>query len=957
MSFTAQIDANTSGFSQGVDKASKDIERLERTVSERLDKVGDQFVSIGKKASVLSAGIAALTVGAAKSAIDFESAFAGVQKTVDATEEGYAALSRGIRQLAKEIPATTTEIAAVAEAAGQLGIQTENVLSFTRTMIDLGEATNLSSDQAATSFARLANIMQTNQENFGRLGSTVVDLGNNFATTESEITEMALRLAGAGKQAGLSEANVLSLATSLSSVGINAEAGGSAFSKVLMNMQLASEVGGESLQGFAQVAGMSADQFAKSFKDDAAGALISFIQGLQNTEKTGVSAIQILDELGITEVRMRDALLRSAGAGDTMRKAIELGNKAWEENTALTEEAAKRYATTSSQLKILGNYVADLGIQFGELLLPVINSAVAALKSFTEWLADLSPVMQKTILILGGVAAAIGPVMLGLGGLIKMLPVLRAGFAAMTGPVGLAIAAVSALAIGLAVFATRTKEVSSVSAEFSRELSEQTKALDDNFSKLKETASGTDSRRIAIEEINSKYGPYLDNLLTEKSSLEDIEKAQKKATQELAKSIAFKAQQSDLSKFRDAIANSETEFSQALKQLVSLNDIPAQVSGELAAELDKMMSDWSETDIKNRVGFGEAFAQVFKDAGVEIDLLGARGNRAYQGLYQSMQGVIDARQDERRATEDLSAAYDGYLSKIGLGNEAYSETVETVEDLGNGLEGVLQGNEDIREVIARTASEIAELTQRLEGLRSGAIAVQDVRAEIEETEDKIKDLNNALKTLQGEREISIAMKISGNEGGGFDSMIEDITTRAAASMDALQNTLAYKMEMLKNSVGIGIIDVSNLLAQGVAGFAESIGTAFATGDWDNMGSELIKAVGGLAMQFGATLISMGFAALALKALIVNPFTAIAAGVALVALGAAATAAASKQVSAATGGGAGGGRGGSTGYRDTASPGQSEYRGAWKDDFRVEFVQKGSDLVGVLDAAEQRRRRS
>lgn len=922
MSFTALINANVSGFSQGVDKASKDIERLERTVSERLDKVGDQFVSIGKKATVLSAGIAALTVGAAKSAIDFESAFAGVQKTVDATEEGYAALSRGIRQLAKEIPATTTEISAVAEAAGQLGIQTENVLSFTRTMIDLGEATNLSSDQAATSFARLANIMQTNQENFGRLGSTVVDLGNNFATTESEITEMALRLAGAGKQAGLSEANVLSLAASLSSVGISAEAGGTAFSKVLMEMQLASEVGGKSLEGFAQVAGMSADQFAKSFKDDATGALISFIQGLQNTEKTGVSAIQILDELGITEIRMRDALLRSAGAGDTMRKAIELGNKAWEENTALTEEAAKRYATTASQLKILGNYVADLGIQFGELLLPVINSAVAALKSFTEWLADLSPVMQKTILILGGVAAAIGPVMLGLGGLIKMLPILRAGFAAMTGPVGLAIAAVSALAIGLAVFASRTKEVSSVSADFSRELSEQTKALDDNFSKLKETASGTDSRRIAIEEINSKYGPYLDNLLTEKSSLEDIEKAQKKATQELAKSIAFKAQQSDLSKFRDAIANSETEFSQALKQLVSLNDIPAQVSGELAAELDKMMAEWSETDIKNRVGFGEAFAQVFKDAGVEIDLLGKRGSNAYQGLFQSMQGVIDARQDERKATEDLSAAYDGYLSKIGLGNETYSETTGKVEDLTGKVEDLTEAIDAIP--AKKEISIVANIT-------SGAI-------ELGEVDNPVGGLSDDV-------------------GQSLDSMIEDITTRAAASMDALKDTLGEKLDGIKESVGTAMVDVSNLLAQGVAGFAESIGTAFATGDWDNMGNELIKAVGGLAMQFGATLISMGFAALALKKLIMNPFTAIAAGIALVALGAAATAAASKQVSAATGGGGGGGGGGSTGYRDTASPGQSEYRGAWQDDFRVEFVQKGSDLVGVLDVAEQRRRRS
>ncbi|HAP6208339.1 TPA: phage tail tape measure protein, partial [Enterococcus faecium] len=142
-------------------------------------------------------------------AISWESAFAGVKKTNDEVVDSngnvvysYSDLEKGLRDLATKLPASHQEIANVAEAAGQLGIKTENVVSFTKTMIDMGESTNMSAETAATSLARFANITQMSQKDFDKLGSVIVDLGNNFATTESEITEMGLRLAGAGKQIG-----------------------------------------------------------------------------------------------------------------------------------------------------------------------------------------------------------------------------------------------------------------------------------------------------------------------------------------------------------------------------------------------------------------------------------------------------------------------------------------------------------------------------------------------------------------------------------------------------------------------------------------------------------------------------------------------------------------------------------------------------------------------------------
>lgn len=387
-------------------KAGEAAERA----GDKLKNVGDKMQSVGNKMTLgVTAPIMAAAGYSSKAAMDFESAFAGVRKTVDATEEKFAELEQGVRDMAKEIPASAVEIANVAESAGQLGIQTDNILDFSKAMIDLGEATNLSANEAASSLAQFANITQMSQKDFSNLGSTIVALGNNLATTEKDIVNMGQRLAGAGKQIGLSEAEIMSFAASLSSVGIEAQAGGSAFSKVMIEMQLAVETNSEKLKDYAKVAGMSAKDFSKAFKEDAAGALISFIDGLGSAEKRGLSTIKVLDDMGITEVRLRDTLLRAAGASNVFTGAIELGTKAWKENNALTQEAEQRYKTTESQLKIAKNTINDAAITIGQNLLPPLADLAKSVAGAAEAFGEMSPEMQKTALVALGVLAAVGP--------------------------------------------------------------------------------------------------------------------------------------------------------------------------------------------------------------------------------------------------------------------------------------------------------------------------------------------------------------------------------------------------------------------------------------------------------------------------------------------------------------------------------------------------------------------
>lgn len=450
---TVGILGNLSGLSGSLKESQSEIQKFASNV----DNLGKSITSVGADLSLLVTGpLLALGGTSVKAASDFESAFAGVRKTVDATEEEFTVFRDGIRDMAKNMPQAATEIARVAEAAGQLGIQNDAILGFTETMVNMGVATNMSSDEAAMSLARLATITGMSQQDFDRLGATIVGLGNNFAATESEIVEMGLRIAGAGNVVGMTEAQILGFSGALAAVGINAEAGGSAFSKLMIDIANEVATGGKKLEGFASTAGMSASDFQKAFKDDAATAIVTFIEGLGKINDEGGNVFATLDSLGLSEIRLRDALLRSAGAGDTMRNALELGTQAWMENTALTDEAAQRYQTFESQLQIFWNRLKDIAITIGDALMPAFLSAIDAAQPFidllgqaAQWFANLDPGIQTAIIGIAALAAAIGPLLLVLGPIVSSISSLLPLLSALTGPVGLVIAGITALVAGL----------------------------------------------------------------------------------------------------------------------------------------------------------------------------------------------------------------------------------------------------------------------------------------------------------------------------------------------------------------------------------------------------------------------------------------------------------------------------------------------------------------------------
>ena len=389
------------------------------TLTQQATRYSSEMTNVGTAV----AGFGAVVVGglglATKAAVSWESAWAGVLKTVDGTPKQLAQIEQGLRDLAKTLPASHEEIAAVAEAAGQLGIQTDNVVSFTKTMIDMGEATNLSAEDAATSLARFMNIMGTGQKDVGKLGAAVVGLGNNFATTEAEIVEMSMRIAGAGRQAGMSEGDVLGFATALSSVGIDAEAGGTAISQVMKRMGNAVADGGDSITEYARIAGMSAQDFAAAWGDDSAGTMARFIAGLQGAQANGENVNATLSDLGITGIRESDALLRLSSANDVLVSSLKMGNDEYERGTALAEEAAKRYETAESRIRMAGNALKDAGIEIGATFLPMIANLADAVVSLTD---TFDRIPDPALRVGAAIAGVAGAAALVAGGALILIP-------------------------------------------------------------------------------------------------------------------------------------------------------------------------------------------------------------------------------------------------------------------------------------------------------------------------------------------------------------------------------------------------------------------------------------------------------------------------------------------------------------------------------------------------------
>lgn len=384
---------DTKDFDNGLGKAKSSLEGLSKAnglFNTTNSLIGNGLATAAKVGVAAITGAASAVAGFAKTSLDtatsFETAFTGVRKTVEEEYDGmYKELEKWIMQESTHLASTQEEIAGVMEIAGQLGVTgTKGLETFTETIIKLGDTTDLTAEEAATALARFGNIAHIAPEEMDRIGAAIVDLGNHSAALEPEIVAMATRLASAGTIAGLSATDILGLSTAMTSVGIQAEAGGTAMSTILTKIGRAVDEGvdpaNEKLELFARTAGMSSEQFATAWKTKPAEALTNFIQGLDGVIDSGGNVTAVLDDLGIKGIREANTVRSLALASDMLVSTVDRANKAYTDNLALEEEAATRYEDTAVKALQTANAYRNLKKVIGDELKPTYGEFL----SFTQ---------------------------------------------------------------------------------------------------------------------------------------------------------------------------------------------------------------------------------------------------------------------------------------------------------------------------------------------------------------------------------------------------------------------------------------------------------------------------------------------------------------------------------------------------------------------------------------------
>ena len=355
------------------------VSRLGSTAGRGVGNLVGNLTRVGVAAGVAVAGGFVL---ATRAAIDFEDAFAGIEKTVDEEELERAGLtfddlSESIRGMAREIPIAATELAAIGEAAGALGVRAQDIDDFTRTVAELSVTTDLSSDAAATALGQLGTVLDLTGDEFRTFGDTLVALGNAGASTESQIVEISARFAAAGNAAGLSTDEILALSSATASMGIQAEAGGSALSRIFNSVATNIGTASDKADEFGSAIGLTAAEFRDAWENDALGTLTEFLEHLETLDQ--FEAASLLRKVGITNTR-DVATVRLMGQNVAfVNDQLEIARHS---RDALGEEAARKFATTASQIQIMKNNFTDLGITIGTAVLPRFGQLLTRLNDF-----------------------------------------------------------------------------------------------------------------------------------------------------------------------------------------------------------------------------------------------------------------------------------------------------------------------------------------------------------------------------------------------------------------------------------------------------------------------------------------------------------------------------------------------------------------------------------------------
>ena len=720
----ADWDKQFAAATAAADKNAEAVRRAKKAIDDYQNSLSNTryvLYDVAGTLSIMGVGLVAPLAAAVGVAANMELAFAQVARTSGVVGDELLALKEDFDALYASIPVTYEELAKIATLAGQLGVPASQIAQFTEVVAMTATVTDLSVDAAATAFGRLNALIPNVQGQFDRLGSSIAGVGVNSVATESEIVNIATQISSMGSFAGLTAQDIIGLSGALASIGAQPELSRGTVTRVFTLMSRAVAEGGDSLERFASLSGVSADEFASAWgTPQFTDVFLGFMRGIQSE---GGNAVATLNELGITSVRDVPLLLRLANAADQTGKAGGLlaqtigdGNRYWEENIELQRQYEIISQTVAKRFEVLVNNLNLLLQAIGGPLLEGLGDFLSFLTDITAMATDFAQsdiggaIVRVTVVLgalLGVLAIAGGAMALFGASSIGVYQALQ--FLAVTSP-----AATSALlgTAGAAALANGSLKAGAASALlFGRAL----KAI---------TVVGA---LLILPDLISAAGNALDDFLGVNQELEGQLDLLSDASSDV-----FLGMIRSVGGSRNAITDLGNSVSGAGRAFMILDDqLKSMVSAGQLEELSELLNAVADTENLNAEQTIQMFGEVIsaaKDAGINIKAVGdeivVTGTKSEQSapgtekVATSMEVAAAAAEEATKSLDEYKAALDAINGTQITASEAQDRLSGAINRANEALQAegvILDGTNDssiafrdaLREIesSARTAGE------------------------------------------------------------------------------------------------------------------------------------------------------------------------------------------------------------------------------------------------------------
>jgi len=846
-------------------KFSSDMQNVKR----EMRKTSRKMKSLGQSMTrSLTVPLSLIGVASVKLAADFEQSMAKVKAVSGATGAEFKALNDNALELGRTTRYTAQQVAELQLNLSKLGFKPKEITQSTEAILNLALASGEDLAQSATVAANTMRGFGIATSESGRVADV---MAKSFSSSGLDLEKFSVsmsKIAPIAKAAGFGFEQTVAMMSALADAGVEASTIGTSLRRIFIELSTKGMSFGDAMEQIRN----------STNKTKTATDLF---------QKQGAAAAIILAE---NETKLSDlstAYLNAEGSAKAMAKTMD--------------------DTLMGAFLRLKSALEGAALDIGKSLRPAIDVLTGFVTKLADGFSSLSDEAKTFITVAGVILAAVGPLLTIFGRLLGVMSKssmaivgLGRSLALLGGPIGITIALFGSLALAIYKYVKSKEKVSAVSKTVIQDIHTERTEMNSLFTALKHTKEGTDARRVAIEELNSKYGDYLPNQITEKDNLDDIAKAQKAANDQLTASIVLKSKANDIEKANAKyIEDTKKAMSQLSKETANAK---TQASGFTRAVSEQQAKAF-EIGVLGIVeklkdtSSQEAYATSIRQIMIEVNALSkeqgiAIGN--YRKFRNSILGLVNAEVDRNNSLIEVNSEYKKLSKTLGI---VINQTNQLNAGTGNAATP-LGGD-------GPTSTPQIDLAKK-----------------------EIDDLNlmyNGLSHSWDENEIIEKIRKLGDE-------TSKATKKAKVEATEFQQSMMSAAQALRD----GIL---NLGMEAFEGFFEAVGRSLAKQEnvFDGFGKQILQNVAAFMSQFGKLLVAGAIASEAMqKMLFTNPVAAAVAGVALIAIAGTIKGMTSQNPTEFGGG--------QSSYIPPSTGGGSSYYGTSNDVLTLETVVYGRDIV-------------